>query len=94
MGPWMVPPSRSVEILGAGVSWTGFMAASLAQVVVGEETLVPIGIAVVFLLAGLGFAWKVSRYVSEVNTKLRQIRNILRRHLRAEDIRELEDWRD
>lgn len=55
------------------VSWAGVVLAPLAQVIVGKDTLIPVGIAIGLALAGIGAAWRVGQYVQSASAKLDRI---------------------
>lgn len=59
--------------VAGAVTWTGGVVAATAQVVIGEETLVPLGVAVACIVVLIGIAVKVVRWVDGVAYRFRRI---------------------
>lgn len=57
----------------AVVGWFGSVTGSVAQVVVGPQTLLPIGVAVACLIAAVAAAVKVARWVDRVENRLSRL---------------------
>ena len=57
----------------AVMSWGGSLMASLAQVVVGENTPVTLGLALGALGVLLAVAWKASRWVANTEHRLKTL---------------------
>lgn len=64
--------AKSYAVL-AVVGWFGSVTGSVAQVVVGTETLLPLGVAVACLVAAVAAAVKVARWVDRVENRLNRL---------------------
>jgi hypothetical protein len=62
-----------VAAVGGIFSWIGALTASVTQVVVGEDTLVPLGVAAACVLLLIGAAVKVTRWVDSINNRLKDL---------------------
>ena len=69
----MIP--EKVYAIVAVVSWAGSLSSATAQVVVSNDTLVPVGVALALIIVLIGAAWKARGWVEKWERRIRAIEN-------------------
>jgi len=65
-------PEKAYAIV-AVVSWSGSLISAVTQVVVSNDTLVPLGIAIALCAVMIGAAWKARGWVEKWERRIRAI---------------------
>jgi branched-subunit amino acid permease len=60
----------------AALGWVGSVTSSVAQMVLGPATLLPLGVAVACLVTAVAFAAKVVRWVDRVEYRLTRLEEL------------------
>ena len=70
----MIP--EKVYAIVAVVSWAGSLSSATAQVVVSNDTLVPVGVALALIIVLIGAAWKARGWVEKWESRIRAIETL------------------
>ena len=57
----------------AVLGWFGVVGGPAAQIAIGPETLMPIGVAFGFFPAAVGAAWKVRGYIDRLEARIKAL---------------------